>query len=58
MDNMTALVSCFARACHYRNSNLPVFRIIIRLQSGSMKETAISKFGKFQKCIVPESQNT
>ena len=25
MDNMTALVSCFARAYHYRNSNLPVF---------------------------------
>ena len=25
MDNMTALVSCFARAYHCRNSNLPVF---------------------------------
>ncbi|MBR3431135.1 MAG: class I SAM-dependent methyltransferase [Clostridia bacterium] len=25
MDNMTALVSCFARAYHYRNSNTPVF---------------------------------
>ena len=33
-------------------------RIIIRPQSGSMKETAISKLGKFQTCIVPESQNT
>ncbi len=25
MDHMTALVSCFARAYHCRNSNLPVF---------------------------------
>ena len=25
MDNMTALVSCFARAFHYRNSDTPVF---------------------------------
>ena len=25
MDNMTALVSCFARAYHCRNSNLPAF---------------------------------
>lgn len=33
-------------------------RIIIRTQSGSMKETAISKLGKFQTCTVPESQNT
>ena len=33
-------------------------RIIIRPQSGSMKETAISRLGKFQTCTVPESQNT
>ena len=32
--------------------------IIIRTQSGSMKETVISKLGKFQTCTVPESQNT
>ena len=25
MDNMTALVSCFARAYHYKNSERPVF---------------------------------
>ncbi len=25
MDNITALVGCFARAYHRRNSNLPVF---------------------------------
>ena len=25
MDNMTALISCFARAFHYRNSDAPVF---------------------------------
>ena len=25
MDNMTALVSCFARAYHTRNSDAPVF---------------------------------
>ena len=30
----------------------------IRTQSGSMKETAISKLGEFQTCTVPESQNT
>ena len=35
-----------------------LLRIIIRTRSGSMKETAISKLGKFQICIVPESQNT
>ena len=35
-----------------------LLRIIIRTQSDSMKETAISKLGKFQICIVPESQNT
>ena len=33
-------------------------RIIIPTQSGSMKETAISKLGKFQTCTAPESQNT
>ena len=33
-------------------------RIIIRAQSGSMKETAISSLGRFQTCTVPESQNT
>ena len=25
MDNMTARVSCFARACHYKNNSIHIF---------------------------------
>ena len=38
MDNMTALVSCFARAYHYRNSESPVFSDSIAEQMLSTEE--------------------
>ncbi len=48
------------RALHvkWRTNFSLLLQIIIRTQSDSMKETAISKLGKFQTCTAPESQNT
>ena len=44
MDNMTALVSCFARAYHYRNSNTPVFADSVAEQILTAEEySAISR---------------
>ena len=44
MDNMTALVSCFARAYHYRNSDTPVFADSIAEQMLTAEEyDAISR---------------
>ena len=44
MDNMTALVSCFVRAYHYRNSDTPVFADSIAEQMLTAEEyDAISR---------------
>ena len=44
MDHMTALVSCFARAYHCRNSELPVFADLVAEQMLTAEEyDAISR---------------
>ena len=44
MDNMTALVSCFARAYHYKNSERPVFADSVAEQILTAEEySAISR---------------